>query len=995
MTGREHGAHGVEHRGGQRSQTPHGAGRTSLRILQVIGALLLVAGSAAALAFSGTAGAGTGVGVSGNTITDAAQAQAPFTATTPFDSGQPINVVVPANSVLNPGASIFILECAAPNGVNPTTINSCDGNTAYAGGTISVDGDGSIDVVNTSTNSGIPYKVYALPDHVSLGESPSGSPKCGLGAANECVLYIGQGGGSDIGLSAPHYFSQPFQVHTDPTDSGTLNPGDGSPQPVTSVSPTLSTVQPATQSVTADGLDPATVTVTLDDGNSVGVPGKTVTLAAQGGHSTIVPASGAVTDASGHATFTVTDSTAEAVTYSATDSTDAIHVTQAGQVTFAPQSINQTVSAATASPASVPADGSTQSTITVSLRDRSVHGSPAPIVGHTVQLAAATGSSVIVPSSAGSDVTDASGLATFSVTDAVSQTVTYRATVDGVTLTSTASVTFGAPLTVSASASTITASPSPALTGSAGTAVTVTLVASNGTSPISGKVVTLSFNSPSGTASITGGDTAVSDGSGKAAFAVTDNMAESVTFSATDTTDGVNLDAKTVVAFDTPPPPTVSPTASTVTISGSPAPADGFTEAIVNVTVINTASSPVSGVAVTVTASPNKNVLVDAVGGSNLTNSQGGVQFGVRGTIAEMLTFTVSVGKVTLTSHPTAIFTAGSADANQSTVSASPVNVAANGTSASSVSITLTDYFGNPVAGKAITLAPSAGSSVSVPIQVTAGVSPGITDSKGVARFSVTDAKTEVVTYSATDSADGLLLSQLASVTFGTPPPVLPVKADSTVVANAVKSPADGKTVVTVTVELRDANGRPVTGKKVSLSPSGGSSVITAATAKSGSIADSPSAPSLRPAVTPAAATVVTNSNGNALFDISNTVAESVTYTGTDITDSVSGWTVAVVFTAATASTTTTTTAPAVTTTTTSPSTSASSGSTGSSSTDASGTGSSGAAASAAATDSSSAPNLAFTGAPAALPWIFGLGAAFLLLGTVGRRALIIRRRDR
>jgi hypothetical protein len=180
----------------------------------------------ATLALTGTAQAGTGPGASGNTITNAAQAQSPFTPGT-FDSGQPIDVVVPTNSVLTPGATIFILECAAPNGVNPTTINSCDGNTGYAGGTISVNSDGSIDVIHSSTLSGQAYNVFALPDTIQLGESPSGIPKCGLGAANECVLYIGQGGGGDPGLSQPHFFSQAFQVHPDPTDSGTLSPGDG------------------------------------------------------------------------------------------------------------------------------------------------------------------------------------------------------------------------------------------------------------------------------------------------------------------------------------------------------------------------------------------------------------------------------------------------------------------------------------------------------------------------------------------------------------------------------------------------------------------------------------------------------------------------------------------------------------------------------------------------------------------------------------------------
>src|SRR5580692_6154280 len=163
----------------------------------------VVACIATAFVLASYAYAGTGPGASGNTITNAAQAQSPFTPGT-FDSNQPIDVVVPANSVLTPGATIFILECAAPNGVNPTTINSCDGNTGYSGGTVSVNSDGSIDVIHSSTLSGLAYNVFALPDTILLGESPTGIPKCGLGAANECVLYIGQGGGSDPGLSQPH-----------------------------------------------------------------------------------------------------------------------------------------------------------------------------------------------------------------------------------------------------------------------------------------------------------------------------------------------------------------------------------------------------------------------------------------------------------------------------------------------------------------------------------------------------------------------------------------------------------------------------------------------------------------------------------------------------------------------------------------------------------------------------------------------------------------------
>ncbi len=164
-------------------------------------------------------------GASGDTISNAAQAQSPYSPGT-FDSGQPIDVVVPANPVFAPGRNIYVLECAAPKGVDPTSTAACDGNTGYQGGTITVQSDGSVDVINTSTAFGDPYTVYALPDSL-LNESPSGTPKCGLGSANECVLYIGEGGGGDTGFSQPHFFSQAFQIHPDPTDSGTLNPGDG------------------------------------------------------------------------------------------------------------------------------------------------------------------------------------------------------------------------------------------------------------------------------------------------------------------------------------------------------------------------------------------------------------------------------------------------------------------------------------------------------------------------------------------------------------------------------------------------------------------------------------------------------------------------------------------------------------------------------------------------------------------------------------------------
>src|SRR5690606_21041011 len=69
--------------------------------------------------------------------------------------------------------------------------------------------------------------------------------------------------------------------------------------------------------VTADGTASSEITVTLRDAYGNPVPGQTVTLGQGVGSSDISVASG-LSSASGEVTFTVTNTTAETVTYSAT-----------------------------------------------------------------------------------------------------------------------------------------------------------------------------------------------------------------------------------------------------------------------------------------------------------------------------------------------------------------------------------------------------------------------------------------------------------------------------------------------------------------------------------------------------------------------------------------------------------------------------------------------------------------------------------------------------
>ena len=172
-------------------------------------------------------------------------------------------IVIPANGDSVPNNKVFVLERAAPDGVNPTTIDSCDGNTNYASGSIFAGSDGS---VNLSASGKRLYPIYALPDHLTLGETSSAA-NCGLGSANECVLYVARAAAA-IGLSSPYFFSQPFEVHSDSTDSGTNNPGDGTfpadqaPAITSTSSTTFIEGISNTFTVTATGWPPPTITET-------------------------------------------------------------------------------------------------------------------------------------------------------------------------------------------------------------------------------------------------------------------------------------------------------------------------------------------------------------------------------------------------------------------------------------------------------------------------------------------------------------------------------------------------------------------------------------------------------------------------------------------------------------------------------------------------------------------------------------------------------------
>lgn len=86
----------------------------------------------------------------------------------------------------------------------------------------------------------------------------------------------------------------------------------------------------------ADGSFATTLTVTLKDAAGNAVSGRSISLTQGSGHSTITTVSG-TTNSQGQASFSVTDTTAETVTYTAKDTSDGLALSQVAQVTFEPR----------------------------------------------------------------------------------------------------------------------------------------------------------------------------------------------------------------------------------------------------------------------------------------------------------------------------------------------------------------------------------------------------------------------------------------------------------------------------------------------------------------------------------------------------------------------------------------------------------------------------------------------------------------------------------
>ncbi|MGC5169034.1 invasin domain 3-containing protein [Microbacterium sp. DT81.1] len=535
--------------------------------------------------------------------------------------------------------------------------------------------------------------------------------------------------------------------------------------------PGTSTITATPVELPADGTSESEITVLLLDANGNPVPtgGDTVEITTTAG--TI----GSTTD-NGDGTYSAT-LTAPTTTGTATVGflLNTVTATDTVDVGFVPDVPDPTTSAITVSPAELVADGASTSTVTVTVRD--ANGNPLTTGGEDVEIGSTLGS-------VGATTDNGNGTYTATLTAPTTPgTATVGFTLNTVAGTDTAAVQF-VPGPADPATSTITATPAQLVAdGASESEITVLLLDANG-NPVP-----------------TGGDTVQVTATAGTIGATTDNGDGTYTATLTSpTTVGtatVGFTLNTVTATDTATvafvPGAADATTSTITAAPASVTADGAATSTVTVTLLDANANPLTagGDTVAITSTDG------TIGATTDDND---------GTYTATLTAPTTVGTATVgftlntvtgTDTASVTFVAGAAVAIESTISASPTSITANGSSASQITVTLFDIAGNPLTtgGDTVTVASTRG---------TVGT---VTDNSNGSYTAVLTSATTTGPANVSFRVNGATGTDTANVIFVAGP------ADagtSTIDATPGSIPADGASTSAVTVTLVDANGNPV-----------------------------------------------------------------------------------------------------------------------------------------------------------------------------------------
>ncbi len=552
----------------------------------------------------------------------------------------------------------------------------------------------------------------------------------------------------------------------------------GSTATVTAVdaaSTAASTISAAPATVPADGT-PSTITVTTTNG--LGAPfydaGASIALT-----STLGTLSN-VTD-NGDGTYTATLSSTVPGTATVSFTINGAPATATAPVVFSALPGSAAKSTLSVTSTAAVANGSDTQPASVKVLDAQGNPVSGATVGFTVDGAASL--------SASSAVSDANGVATVFVTSATPGSYAVHATIDGAEVSGSpaqATFTVGAPdaasSTFQVSAGTKTADGSDAHT------LTATVKDAQG-HPVAG--ATVSFGAatgatPAATSAITGAD-------GVATTTVTSTKAGSYAVTAALGSTAIAGSPKNV-AFVAG---AVDASASSFAVTPGTVTADGVATHRATVTATDAKGNPVAGARVDFQVPAG----VTASASSAVTGADGVASVTLTSTTAATYAISASIAGATVKGAPAnVVFAAGAANAAKSTWTVTPNgSVTADGTQKFTATATARDAAGNPVSGAVIAFGVTpTGVSISPAAQCTTGAD---------GTCQVTFTSTKAGSYTATASLGGSPIGATKTLVFTAGTAAV---STSTIIASPATVGADG-TPSTLTVQLRDAKGNPLT----------------------------------------------------------------------------------------------------------------------------------------------------------------------------------------
>jgi adhesin/invasin len=699
------------------------------------------------------------------------------------------------------------------------TVTATEADTGQVGSAlITVNANNSVKVTPASSNVAAngsatasltatvknPSGVVVPNDDLTITLSPSNSGSCGSATMNGLTNSSGQLTISYISSSTSGFCTVTATEQS--TAPGTGQSGsaevDQTESPPPSATPYAVVTAALPSSVLANGATTSTVTVTVTNSTPAPVSADpvllTMTPSAAGSCGRLSAATG-TTNGSGQVSATYTSSTT-AGTCTITAQEAQTGVSNSAVVTQT--SLN--VVTVTPVPSSVPADGTTTSTVTVNVKS----GLGANVVGDTVTFSlTANPSGACGPlTPAGPYSTNASGNVVVTYTS--STTVgfcTVKATETGTGQSGSSAIDQTqsqrpANITVGANPSSVQAS------GSATSTVTVA-VTTSATDPVAGDPVNITSV---GTPSAACGGLVPTSGSTNSSGELTSTYTSSTTggtcrITATEAESGLsNSFTITQTTFDT-----VAVTAVAQTIA-----ANGTATSTVTATVLSPTSTAVSGDSVTFVTSGNP------VAACGLLTPSSGVT-NTSGQLVATLVASTTPGFCTVKATESATSQSGSVVVDQTetspanapytvTVAPSPTTLSANGVSTSTVTVTVVDDLSHDVAGDPVSLSAMGAPAASCGVLSTYG---GTTNSSGqvvVTYTSSTTGGTCTVSaheaFDAAGSSSGITQTDLNTVTVSAVPSTLTLLVTTSTVTVTVTSPTDAPVLGdTITFSLTGA----------------------------------------------------------------------------------------------------------------------------------------------------------------------------------------------